>query len=261
MTEVRRGVVVLRLAGTLNDRTYQQVRDAVINVAVDAAAPVIVDVNGLDGGDDGAWVVFTSARWHVKQWPEVPIALVSGDPAVRARLADLSDYVPVYADVPAAAAAIGDGTRRYRHRARESFDAHPASVNAALISVHEHLVAWSMRDKIPVACTVTTVFAENALSHTGGGFDLRLEGAGNELVVAVSDSSRASAVRRERPAGRCPGGLDIVSSLCGRWGNTPAPSGKTVWARIGPADTSAGSGGPSRRPAPQAASWKISPSA
>lgn len=83
MTEVRRGVVVLRLAGTLNDRTYQQVRDAVINVAVDAAAPVIVDVNGLDGGDDGAWVVFTSARWHVKQWPEVPIALVSGDRRAR----------------------------------------------------------------------------------------------------------------------------------------------------------------------------------
>jgi len=104
----------------------------------------------------------------------------------------------------------------------------------------EYLVAWSMHDKIPIASTVVTVFAENALSHINDGFDVRLEGTSDEVVIAVSDSSTVSAVRRERPRGSCPAGLDIVSALCRRWGNAPTSAGKTVWARIGPDDTFAG---------------------
>jgi len=90
---------------------------------------------------------------------------------------------------------------------------------------------------------VATVFAENALSYTRGGFDIRLEGTADEVFVAVSDSSPTLAVRRERPLGACPGGLDIVSALCHRWGNTPTSIGKTVWARIGADDTFAGING------------------
>jgi hypothetical protein len=93
-------------------------------------------------------------------------------------------------------------------------------VNSALMFVRDHLEAWSMRDKLAIASTVTTVFAENALSYTRSGF-------------AVSDVSPSLAVRRERPIGGCPGGLDIVSALCHHWGNTLTSTGKTVWARIG----------------------------
>jgi hypothetical protein len=106
-------------------------------------------------------------------------------------------------------------------------------VNSALMFVRDHLEAWSMRDKLAVASTVTTVFAENALSYTRSGFDIRLEGTTDEVVVAVSDVSPSLAVRRERAIGSCPGGLDIVSALCHRWGNTLTSTGKTVWARIG----------------------------
>jgi anti-anti-sigma regulatory factor len=243
-TEACPGFVVVRLTGVLNARTYQQVRDAVIKAAVEADQSVIVDVNALKVEGDSTWTVFTSARWHVQQWPEVPIALVCRNSVVRQRLVDLSvaRYVPVYRDVAAAAAAFGDGTHRYLHRARERFEPRPSSVSSALIFVHEHLVAWSMHDKIPVASTVVNVLAENALSHTRGGFDIRLEGGDDQVLVAVSDTSSALAVRRERPRGTSPAGLDIVSALCRRWGNTPMSPGKTVWARIGPDDTFAGIG-------------------
>jgi anti-anti-sigma regulatory factor len=241
-THKRAYATVIRLSGVLNARTYQQVRDSVIKVAIDQSTAVIVDINDLEVSDDQSWAVFTSARWHVQQWPEVPIALVSGDPGVRARLTDLSvaRYVPVYVTLAAASEAVGGGKCRYRHRAREQFDRYPASVNSALIFVHDHLLAWSMRDKIPVVSTVVTVFAENALSYTDDGFDVRLEGTSEEVVVAVSDSSTASAMRRERPRGSSPAGLDIVSALCRRWGSAPTSAGKTVWARIGPGDTFAG---------------------
>jgi anti-anti-sigma regulatory factor len=235
---MRADATVIRLSGVLNPRTYQQVRDAVVKVAIDQSTAVIVDVNDLEVQDDQGWAVFTSARWHIQQWPEVPLALVSSDPGVRKRVTDRSvaRYVPVYDTLAAASEAVGGGKCRYRHRAREQFDRYPSSVNSALIFVHDHLVAWSMRDKIPVASTVVTVFAENALSYTDDGFDVRLEGTSDEVVIAVSDSSTASAIRRERPRGSCPAGLDIVSALCRRWGSAPTSAGKTVWARIGPRD-------------------------
>jgi hypothetical protein len=187
----------------LDVRTYQQVRDSVIKAAVDETRAVIVDINGLEVRDDHSWAVFTSARWYVQQWPEVPIALVSSDPGVRKCLADRSvaRYVPVYDNLAAASAAIGGGHCRYRHRAREDFGPYPSSVTSAAIFVRDHLAAWSMRDKIPVASTVVTVFAENALIHSDHAFDVRLEGTTEEVVIAVSDSSTASAVRRERSRG------------------------------------------------------------
>jgi hypothetical protein len=130
-------------------------------------------------------------------------------------------------------AEVSDVRSRGVHRGCEQFGPHGHSVNSALMFVRDHLEAWSMRDKLAVASTVTTVFAENALSYTRGGFDIRLEGTTDEVVVAVSDVSPSLAVRRERPIGSCPGGLDIVSALCHRWGNTLTATGKTVWARIG----------------------------
>ena len=130
-------------------------------------------------------------------------------------------------------AGVLDVQGRYAYRAREQFGPQAHSVNSALMFVRDHLVAWSMRDKIAVASTVATVFAENALSYTRNGFEIRLEGTTDEVVVAVSDASPSLAVRRERPLGSCPGGLDIVSALCQRWGNTLTSTGKTVWARIG----------------------------
>lgn len=242
VTQARTGVTVLRLAGMLDIHSYPEVRDSVMKAALDAGAALIVDIDALVARDDHVWTVFTSARWDVQQWPDVAIALVSTDPVVQLRLRDLpvGQDLPVYPSVAAAADAIGDADLRYRHRAREQFGRHACSVNSALMFVRDHLVAWSMRDKIAVASTVTTVFAENALCYTRGGFDVRLEGTADVVVVAVSDVSSILAVRRQRPIGSCPAGLDIVSALCHRWGNTPTAIGKTVWARIGAKDTFAG---------------------
>ena len=135
---------------------------------------------------------------------------------------------------------VSDVRSRCVHRACEQFGPHAHSVNAALTFVRDHLMASSMRDKIAVASRVTTVFVENALSYTRGGFDIRLEGITDEVVVAVSDASPNLAVRRERSLGGCPGGLDIVSALCHHWGNAATSTGKTVWARIGADDTFGG---------------------
>lgn len=234
-----RGNAVLRLGGMLHARTYRQARDAVIKTALDVPTAVIVDVDELEVPDDRAWAVFTSARWHVHHWPQVVIALACSDPAVRDRLGNLSisRYVPVFGSVTEAAQAIGDGNCRYRLRASRRIGPQASDINAAQSFVTDHLTQWSMEPKIPVVLTVATIFVENALIHTGLGCDLRLETIDGDIVVAVSDTSTAPAIRRERAPGSIPTGLDVVAAICGRWGSSPTPTGKTVWARIRPDDT------------------------
>jgi anti-anti-sigma regulatory factor len=123
-THTRADASVVRLSGVLNASTYQQVRDSVIKVAVEESTAVIVDINDLEVRDEQSWAVFTSARWLVQQWPEVPIALVSSDPGVRKRLAERSvaRYVP--------------STRRWPPRATPS-----AAGSAAAAIAHTNISA------------------------------------------------------------------------------------------------------------------------
>ena len=102
--------------------------------------------------------------------------------------------------------------------------------------MRDTLAQWSMTDKIPAAITVANIFVENALRYTGDGCDLRLESTRDDdtVVIAVSDTSATPAIRRERMPGSLPAGLDVVAALCGRWGNVPTATGKTVWAKAGP---------------------------
>src|SRR5689334_5980371 len=97
------GVCVLTVDGVLDSLTYRPLRDAVIKAALDAPRAVVVDVSALDVPVRSTWSVFTSARWHVGQWPDVPIALIcahrSGRDAIKRN--GISHYVPVYDTVAA----------------------------------------------------------------------------------------------------------------------------------------------------------------
>jgi hypothetical protein len=57
---------------------------------------------------------------------------------------------------------------------------------------------------------------------------------GRQRIIARSGVTRAA--RHEDPhlGGDRVSGLAIVASVCRAWGSTPMPSGKTVWAVLGP---------------------------
>jgi anti-anti-sigma regulatory factor len=237
------GYAVMRLSGVLHAASYRQARDAVIEAALDQTTALIIDVSDLDVRDECSWSVFTSARWHVNQWPDVTIALACRDHTVRRLLTRLSitRYVPVFATVSAAASAISSRRCRYDHLACAHVAPERFSIQGARVFVRDNLAQRSMSHKIPVAITVANIFIENALSYTDDGCEVRLESTEEDVVVvAVSDTSITPAVRRERTPGRLPAGLDVVAALCGQWGNIPTSTGKTVWAKISPDKTIGG---------------------
>jgi hypothetical protein len=231
------GWSVLRVDGVLDSTTYRSIRDQVIKAALDEPRAVIVDVSALQVPAGSAWAVFSSARWHVDRWPEVPIALVCGHFDGRNAIArnGVARCVPVYDTVDSAIDALCRiGTTRGRHRARADLQAHPASVGRARDLVEDWLSAWSRSEMVAVTKVVVSAFVENVLEHTRSAPTMRLESDGRTVTVAVEDNDRSPAIFHESRPPRPLSGLQIVAILSRVWGNAPTPSGKTVWAVVGP---------------------------
>lgn len=231
------GNATLVITGTLVGTTYREVRDSVIKAALDEPAAVLVDVSGLDAPALTAWTAFTSARWHVSMWPDVPVILVCTDEVGRARIrrSGVTRYVPVVGSPDAALATVGD-RHRLRRRARTQFDASPTSLREARRFTADCLTAWARSDMILVASTVVTVFVENVLAHTLSMPVVLLETVDDGVTVAVSDRDPRPAVRHEvsTTGAHTVSGLAVVTALSRAWGSSPTADGKTVWALLGP---------------------------
>ncbi|OBI78997.1 STAS domain-containing protein [Mycobacterium asiaticum] len=235
--EHQSGVSIVMTDGVLNYATYRGVRDTIIKTALDEPRAVVVDVNRLSVPAPSAWSVFTSARWHVSTWPNVPILLVCNDIERQRTIAAsaVTRYVPVHPSLEAALEAVDELAMHGRRRARAALPRSRASIRLARAMIHEWLTAWSVHELIPVAGTVATVFIENVLEHTESAPVLVVENFNDTLTVAVEDCSHQPVNRREDAAGGIDvvSGLAIVGALCRAWGSTPTSSGKTVWAVIG----------------------------
>jgi hypothetical protein len=229
---------LLTVEGVLDSSTYLQLRDAIIKAALDEPRAVLVDVKKLGVPTPSAWSVFTSARWHVSIWPDVPVVLICEQSERRSAIAHtgVTRYVPAHATVDAAMAALDDGGRCARRRVRAEFPAALASLHTARMLVAECLSTWSHGALTPVATVIVNVFVENVLQHTTCGPEVVLESDGTVVSISVRDDSVAPAVRHEDPyrGGDPVSGLAIVASVCRAWGSMPTSSGKAVWAVIGP---------------------------
>jgi hypothetical protein len=238
LTDMAGAVCLLTVDGVLDTSNYLHLRDAIIKAALDEPQAVLIDVDALEVPALTAWSVFTSARWHVSTWPDVPIALVCGHPGRRRTIkrSGVTRYVPVYPSVDTALAAAADGRARARARARIDLPASLASLRRAREFVAEWLGEWSHQELIAVATVVVNVFVENVLQHTASGPVLVLESDGTAVTVSVRDENSTPAARHEDPyrGGDRVSGLAIVASVCRAWGSSPTPSGKTVWAVLGP---------------------------
>lgn len=231
------GARVLSMSGVLDSTTYLKVRDRVVKAALDQPIAVLVDVTELTAPAESAWSVFTSARWHLSIWPEVPIALVSGQVAGRRILArnGIARYLAIYDSIGTAVAAAANVLPQGRRRVRTELPGDRAGVVAARVFVTEWLTAWSHVELISAASVVVTALVGNTWRHTGGAARLRLESDGVVVTVAVEDGSKALPARQEQFADEAnPTGLQMVEAASRVWGTAPTPDGKVVWAVIGP---------------------------
>ncbi len=229
---------LLTVGGVLDSSTYLELRNTIIKAAVEQPRAVLVDVTRLTVSAPSAWSVFTSAHWHVSTWPDVPVMLVCAHEQERDDIirSGVSRYVPVYASAETACARLGDRAQPFARRFRAELPVNPNSLRRARRLVAEILLEWSLPELVAVATVIANVFVENVLEHTDGAPVLRLESKGSTVTVAVEDGDRMPPARHEdRITGsERVSGLSIVAAVSRVWGSNPTPSGKTVWAVIGP---------------------------
>lgn len=228
--------VIITPRGVLDSVSYLLMRDSVIKAAVDGPRSVIIDVNGLTVPSSSAWVVFSSARWHIHQWLDLPTVLVCSAAETREtiRRVGVTRYLPVFDHEEAAIAAVDAGDFPHRRRARITFAGAVDDAAWARRFATRTMALWTMSDYAPVVSTAAGLLVENAAVHADGAISLRLESCEDVVTVAAADRSTDLAVRRERREQAVPSGLDVVAALCRRWGNSPTLDGKTVWACVGP---------------------------
>ena len=233
----QQGVPILVVDGVLDSSSYRTIRDTVIKAAIEEPRVVIVDVNDLFVPSPSAWTVFTSARWHVSIWPDVPILLVCGQPETRRAIVagGMARYVPVHPTRESALQATCGQPLQLRRRARSELPRSTSSLGLARGVVTDWLTKWDVRELVPVAATVATVFVENVLDHTDSAPMLIVESYRDAVTVAVADTSERLPSRHETAdrGAEIVSGLAIVSALCRAWGSNPTSSGKTVWATVG----------------------------
>lgn len=231
------GVCLLNAVGRLDSSTYLELRVSVIRAALDEPPAVLVDVSDLDVPAPSAWSVFSSARWHVSIWPDIPILLICGRASVATRIAEtgVTRYVPAHLTVESALGSLRR-PRRVRRRIRARLPRRLSSLHCSREFVAKWLSNWSQDPLIPAAKVVVDVLVENVLRHTQSPPTILLENADSAVTIVVHDSNDAPAVLHEAAAGGAnrTSGLAVLSLLCRAWGSTPTPGGKAVWAVLGP---------------------------
>jgi hypothetical protein len=227
---------LLTIDGLLDATTYVPLRDSIVKLALDEPVAVIIDVNKLTVRDDPAWAVFTSARWQITEWPDIPIGMVCahdhGQNALRRN--GITRYVPTYPTLDSAIAELSsDGQRRYRRRVRASLPALKCSVPRSRELVTEWLTAWSRTDFIHAVSVIATELVEMACADTDNELCLRVETDGSTVAVAVQHVNIVKAERRKFVDDNI-SGVDLVEANSRVWGSYTSAAGNTVWAVVGP---------------------------
>ncbi|MCV7332670.1 sulfate transporter [Mycobacterium cookii] len=227
---------VLTTVGVLDGTTYRPLRDAIVKAALDEPRSVIVDVTKLTVREEPAWAVFTSARWQVAEWPDIPIGLVCAHENGRNALHrnGITRYVPVCATLESAVRELSaDGLRRYRRTARAKLLAKRSSIHRSREMTAQWLTTWSRTDFIYTASAVATELVEVALTETDGDLLLRVETDGSTVSVAVQLIGNGWSGRRRSEKEQV-SGLDLVAKMSRHWGRHATAAGNTIWAVVGP---------------------------
>jgi hypothetical protein len=179
--------------------------------------------------------VFTSARWQIAEWPDIPIGLVCALDHVQNTLHrnGITRYVPVFPTLECAITELpADGRRRYRRRVRAELPATKTSIHRCRQLVAQWLTAWSRVDFIHAVSIVATELLEMAVADTNSTLSLRMETDGSTVAVAVQHIEMTPTARES--ADENVSGLDLVAANCRVWGTYTSAAGNTVWAVVGP---------------------------
>lgn len=228
---VARDVVVLEAAGSLDD-VVKDLDQAIMLALADSPRGVVCDLSAVLEDDELAAVeLLADAGRHVRDWPGVPVAVVSPDRQVRAAVAahPLGEHLIVNESILGALSAV----LRTPTPVVESMHLapHPTAPRASRDFVTRTLLDWGLSAAISSASLVVSELVTNSTLYAGTKIDLSLALDRRALRLTVRDHGPGIPLRRQAGLGQHGRGLTIVAVLSRAFGFLPtADGGKVVWA-------------------------------
>ncbi|TDU89164.1 anti-sigma regulatory factor (Ser/Thr protein kinase) [Kribbella voronezhensis] len=227
--------IVITPSGVLEVATAPQLRTLLFKALADQPGAVIVQLQDLVLAKAYTLSLFTAVARQTADWSGIPLLLVAGQRNTRAfqvESAAVARFIPVFADLASALAAIHTPPARQLTRLRLPSD--PNSCRVARRFVAATCELWRCEDLSEDAVAIVSELIGNVVRHTRSDADLRLELRRQLLTVAVSDTDPGFPVRRPPSTTRESGlGLGIVTELATAWGaNATSTGGKVIWATL-----------------------------
>ncbi|GAB3871781.1 MEDS domain-containing protein [Terrabacter terrigena] len=151
-----------------------------------------------------------------------------------AQLVDVRRVCELHTDLlPPSAVWEEGGVVEAGHACSRVYLPTPESVPAARHFVVDVLRAWGHAGLAPDAALIVSELATNALRHAGSPFRAVVDRRRGGLRVGVEDTTDTPLQRRDITIDDVNGrGAHIVEALSERWGSSPLPGGKVVWAEL-----------------------------
>jgi hypothetical protein len=233
-TDVRCQVVsrepypVACLVGTLDGHSMAAARDALLECLADQPEAVVVDVSRLTVADPEALSIFTVVAEQAAGWPAA--RLIFCEPPPRDVAAWRASGVAVAPTRQDALARLG--TPEPGNRMVAEMEPAVGAARRARELVTEGCARWERPELAGSACIVVTEMVNNVVAHAQTPMTVSVALRGADMLIAVRDYSTAE----PQFAGMVPPtsyggrGLLLIDTVAGRWGSTPLPDGKAVWA-------------------------------
>lgn len=235
--EVRGDATVVHVAGSLGVSTAPVLRTTVLECLAAEPALIVLDVAELRSHDDVALTVLPSLAQHAAAWPGSSMSMAAATAPLRSALDRMAvaRQIPLFATTAAAIAHGGGGApggepKGMRARLQPMVDATAAA---------RHLVdracrSWGVTRIADLAELIVTELVSNGVRHARTDLEVRVGLRHRQLHLSVRDGSPNLPVRGATgetlaESGR---GLLVVEALTHRWGCTPVPDGKVVWATL-----------------------------
>ncbi|MCU1609111.1 MAG: hypothetical protein QOH09_1042 [Pseudonocardiales bacterium] len=228
----RGGTLVVRPVGELTPKTYERLRDYLLQCAAEEPVAIVVDLASMRVTIASLLTVFPTVRDRISHWPGVPLALAAAREPLRTLL-DVSAvrrFVPTYHSVSDALNGLDAAPQPHRRQVQLPCEATSARLARQLVELTCH--QWGIPATAPAAMVVASELTDNMVCHARSDGWLRLELRRNTLTVAVADADPRPPQLRV-PGLRAVGGrgLVLIDKLSRAWGTASRrPRGKVVWA-------------------------------
>lgn len=225
-------VGILRVTGDLDPVTSDALRRAVARLLALQPVAVLVDVGGMVVREASALQVLDEVACETAEWPDVPIVLCGGDPAIVAGLSCPSIGHADSCEAALTAMRKETGPPRIRARLRPV----PDACRQARQLVHQACTAWHRREAAATAALIATELVANVVRHAHTTMEFTMALRDGRMCLAVRDGSRRLPYPAEPTLQDSGGrGLRLVRDLTESWGVLPVSDGKVVWTHLGEA--------------------------